>query len=120
MRIQSVTQDKKTGAAREPAPKRAGQESSSPVGRQALLTLQRRAGNRATVDLIQHKLEVGSVDDPLEAEADQIAHHVLWRISAPQPDPREPGPARTNNQSQPFESPEQPGGAARLAAATPL
>jgi hypothetical protein len=44
------------------------------------LALQRRAGNRAVADLIegaQAKLAVGSVDDPLEHEADAVAAEVV-------------------------------------------
>ena len=59
-------------------------DRGSPVSPQHvdLLALQRSVGNRGTVGLIQQKLEVGSVDDPLEVEADHIAQQVLRRISA--------------------------------------
>ncbi|MGW3652081.1 eCIS core domain-containing protein [Streptomyces sp. NPDC000878] len=38
-----------------------------------LLNLQRRYGNRGVRDVIQAKLNIGPVDDPLEREADRVA-----------------------------------------------
>ncbi len=83
MRTESVTPGQKSRRHRDPALNRAAPASPSPAGPlpSALLALQQRAGNRATVGWIQHKLEVGSADDPLEAEADQVAQQVLRRIS---------------------------------------
>ena len=54
----------------------------------AMLGLQRQVGNRAVVGLLasaQAKLEVGSVDDPLEAEADQVADAVVRAMRSATP-----------------------------------
>jgi hypothetical protein len=104
VRVQSVPGAKKGGSDGEPAVKPAVPGPSSPIGRQAFLALQRTRGNRATVGFIQHKLEVGSVADPLEAEADQVARQVLRRIGAAGSDPSEAGPADTTNRASSFDS----------------
>ncbi len=47
--------------------------------------LQRLVGNQASVDLLsqlQAKMTVGSVHDPLEREADEVAQHVVARLRA--------------------------------------
>ena len=43
----------------------------------ALVALQHAAGNQAVGALIQAKLQVGAVDDPLEREADRVAKKVV-------------------------------------------
>lgn len=65
-----------------PAPKKT-MAKTEPVP--AGLALQRAAGNRAVVGLLQAqaKLSVGSVDDPLEAEADRVADAVVAALRSP-------------------------------------
>ncbi|MFP4148774.1 MAG: DUF4157 domain-containing protein [Nitriliruptoraceae bacterium] len=70
------------GAARrreEQGARRASVTPSSTAGSDAagLVALQRTAGNRAVTELVQTKLQVGAVDDPLEAEADRVARQVV-------------------------------------------
>lgn len=45
-----------------------------------MFMLQRAAGNRAVTALVQAKLQVGPVNDPLEREADQVAARVVEGI----------------------------------------
>src|SRR6056297_1451895 len=45
-----------------------------------LASLQRSVGNAALAALVQAKLRVGAVDDPLEHEADRVASKVVARI----------------------------------------
>src|SRR3954454_3982448 len=63
----------------EKAPAKAT-ETSSPQMSNALMNLQRMAGNRATAAYVQAKLVVGRADDPAEHEADTIADEVLTRL----------------------------------------
>lgn len=75
----------RTRAARTsaPAPKRS---PAAPAPVPGALALQQGAGNRAVVGLLaQAKLAVGSVDDPLEAEADRVADAVVQAMRAPVP-----------------------------------
>ncbi|MBS3939828.1 MAG: hypothetical protein KG028_02600, partial [Actinobacteria bacterium] len=51
--------------------------TSPPGGTGELEALQHMAGNRAVGALIQAKLRVGAVDDPLEHEADRVAKRVV-------------------------------------------
>jgi Domain of unknown function (DUF4157) len=63
-------------AGRRAAPK--GEADTNP-----LLRLQQAAGNRAVVAALgQAKLEVGRVDDPLEAEADEMASRVVQMLQS--------------------------------------
>lgn len=55
--------------------------------RDELATLQRNVGNGAVAALVQAKLRVGAVDDPLEHEADRVAKRVVARIEQGQPAP---------------------------------
>src|SRR4051812_8520410 len=66
----------------EKAPVKTG-ETSSPQMSNALMNLQRMAGNRATAAYVQAKLVVGPADDPAEHEADAIADEVLSRLRRP-------------------------------------
>ncbi len=66
----------------EKAPAKSG-ETSSPQMSNALMNLQRVAGNRATAAYVQAKLVVGPADDPAEHEADAIADEVLARLRGP-------------------------------------
>ncbi len=70
-------------ATNDSAGERAG--SARPVP--PMLTLQRQVGNRAVVGMLaaQAKLEVGSVDDPLEHEADRVADAVVHALRSPAP-----------------------------------
>jgi hypothetical protein len=72
---QGVQPESPTGAPRQGSPKTA-------QGDQGLLQLQRRAGNRTVLALldVQAKLVVGRVDDPLEAEADAVASRVVHAL----------------------------------------
>ena len=53
--------------------------TNAPPGERAgeLAALQHAAGNQAVSALIQAKLQVGAVDDPLEREADRVAKQVV-------------------------------------------
>lgn len=63
-----------------------------------LLGLQRRAGNRATLELLragQGKLEVGAAGDRYEQEADAVARQVVDALHRPSPaEPEREGAAR--------------------------
>src|SRR5690554_4339641 len=52
-------------------------KASPKQGEHDLEKLQHRAGNRAVAALVQAKLQVGAVDDPLEREADLVAKRVV-------------------------------------------
>lgn len=101
MGIESATPAKQGAFGREPIPDSAAAGPLLSEGPHAagLLALQRSIGNRATVGFIQHKLIVGSVDDPLEAEADQVARQVLRRISVATVTETELGPDGTDRRS---------------------
>src|SRR5439155_436091 len=72
-----------SSAAPDAARSKATETSSGPVSQgltasaSGLLALQRRAGNRAAISLLQAKLEVGAVNDPEEREADHAAESVM-------------------------------------------
>jgi hypothetical protein len=76
----------RTGELEPPSPQRPlPPQRSSPWDR--LLGLQQRAGNTATAALvgsIQRKLLVGSVDDPAEREADEVAAQVAAAVQGRQ------------------------------------
>ncbi len=60
--------------------------SVAPQGPAGVLQLQSTAGNQAVIrflDAAQAKLAVGSVDDPLEHEADRVADEVVRSLRAP-------------------------------------
>src|SRR4051794_40452827 len=74
-------QDQQTDVAapttEQPVKKSAGRMSN------ALLDLQRVAGNASTTAFVQTKLVVGKAADPAESEADEIADAVLERLRQP-------------------------------------
>jgi hypothetical protein len=65
-----------------------GTRSTAADGPADLLALQSSAGNRAVSALVQAKLEVGAVDDPLEREADRVASSVVAGLRGHGAEPR--------------------------------
>jgi hypothetical protein len=58
-------------------PQRQGPDPTPAAPTRAAPRVGRPAGNRATLHLLQAKLQVGRADDPLEREADRVAREVL-------------------------------------------
>src|SRR5437763_11373045 len=75
-------QDKQRADVTEKAPPGQGSGSSARMSN-ALLRLQRTAGNRSAAAFAQTKLVVGTAADPAEYEADAIADEVLTRLRLP-------------------------------------
>jgi len=94
-----------TGAGHQPAataPQHV--QGPQPAAWNALLQLQRTAGNRVTQSLlagspIQAKLRIGPVGDAFEREADRVADEVVRSPESPGEPPRAAVPRRSTGES---------------------